>query len=67
MDKISEFTNADLVRGLEDLEHKHRILVRYTHEGNDYVALTSVGAKIAGVSEFIPEPPHVPHPPKSST
>ncbi len=64
-----EYANADLVRAFEDLEKKWRLLVRYTKEGHDWVALTAEGAALAGLA-----PPDdqetreaVPHPPKSST
>jgi hypothetical protein len=43
-DSTIEYANGDLVRAMEDLEKKHRLLVRYTYEGNDYVSLTPQGA-----------------------
>jgi hypothetical protein len=67
-DSTTGFANADLVRALEDLEKKQRLLVRHTTEGNDYVSLTPQGAAYAGL-----EPPDsdegsaMPHPPKSAT
>ena len=69
-DSTVEYANADLVRALEDLEKKHRLTVRYTHEGNDYVSLTQQGAAYVGVvedSEVEDQPPAMPHPPKSAT
>ncbi len=39
-DSTGEFANADLVRALEDLEKKQRLLVRHTTEGFDYISLT---------------------------
>jgi hypothetical protein len=68
-DSTLEYANADLVRALEDLEKKHRLLVRYTHEGNDYVSLTPDGAIFVGIepSDVENEPPALPHPPKSAT
>jgi len=36
----STYANADIVRALEDLEKKERLLVRHTSEGNDYISLT---------------------------
>ena len=68
-DSTGEYANADLVRALEDLEKKHRLLVRYTHEGNDYVSLTPQGAIYIGIepSDVENEPPALPHPPKSAT
>lgn len=67
-DSTTEFANADIVRALEDLEKKQRLLVRHTTEGNDYVSLTPPGAAYLGL-----EPPDagegsaLPHPPKSAT
>jgi hypothetical protein len=68
-DSTVEYANADLVRALEDLEKKHRLLVRYTQDGNDYVSLTQQGAVDVGVggSEVEIEPAAMPHPPKSAT
>ena len=65
----AEYANADLVRAFEDLEKKHRLLVRFTHEGNDYVSLTPQGAIYAGLeqSDVENEPAAIPHPPKSAT
>ena len=65
-----EFANADLVRALEDLEKKQRLLVRHTTEGNDYISLTPQGAVNAGVSLDqidADESVVMPHPPKSAT
>lgn len=67
-DSTAEYANADLVRALEDLEKRHRLLVRHTTQGNDYVSLTPEGAAYIGL-----EPPDtddtaaIPHPPKSAT
>ena len=68
-DSTQEYANADLVRAFEDLEKKHRLLVRYTNEGNDYVSLTPDGAVYVGLepSDIENEPPAIPHPPKSAT
>jgi hypothetical protein len=68
-DSTSTFANADIVRALEDLEKKKRLLVRHTTEGNDYVSLTAQGAALLGLSEADVEndPPAMPHPPKSAT
>lgn len=65
----SSFANADLVRALEDLEKKQRLLVRYTKEGNDYVSLTQAGAETLGLTpvDLDGEPTPMPHPPKSAT
>ena len=65
----SDYANADLVRAFEDLEKKHRLLVRYTHEGNDYISLTPQGAIFVGLepSDLEQEPSAMPHPPKSAT
>jgi hypothetical protein len=65
-----EFANADLVRALEDLEKKHRLLVRHTTEGNDYISLTAAGATSIGFSldgVDADESAVMPHPPKSAT
>ena len=62
------YTNADLVRALEDLEKKERLLVRHTTEGNDYVSLTPQGAAYAGLEmSDADETSALPHPPKSAT
>lgn len=37
------FSNADIVRAIEDLEGHHRLLVRRTEEGNDWLLLTDEG------------------------
>jgi hypothetical protein len=68
-DSTREYANADLVRAFEDLEKKHRVLVRYTREGNDYVSLTPDGAIYVGLepSDVENEPPVLPHPPRSAT
>ncbi len=67
-DSTIEYANADLVRAFEDLEKKHRLLVRYTHEGNDYISLTPQGAIYVGLepSDLEHEPSAMPHPPKSA-
>lgn len=63
------FANADLVRALEDLEKKERLLVRHTKEGNDYVSLTPDGAARLGLRAVALDDdlPAIPHPPKSAT
>jgi hypothetical protein len=63
------YANADLVRAFEDLEKQHRLLVRFTDEGHDWLQLTPAGAEYAGLSELTAAdaPPVPPHPPKSST
>ena len=68
-DSTSEYANADIVRAFEDLEKKHRLLVRYTHEGNEYISLTPQGTMYVGLepSDVEDEPPVLPHPPKSAT
>ena len=65
----NEFANADLVRALEDLEKKQRLLVRHTTEGNDYVSLTPEGSALLGLSEMTTDSDSsaIPHPPKSAT
>jgi len=68
-ESTSEYANADIVRALEDLEKKERLLVRHTTEGNDYVSLTSQGAALLGLQEVDDEDDvtALPHPPKSAT
>ena len=68
-DSTLEFANADIVRALEDLEKRERLLVRHTTEGNDYVSLTPQGAARLGLQEVDVEDdsPALPHPPKSAT
>ena len=65
----NEFANADLVRAMEDLEKKERLLVRHTKDGNDYVSLTAQGAVMLGLTPVAldGDPVPVPHPPKSAT
>lgn len=64
----AEYANADLVRALEDLEKTHRLLVRHTTEGNDYISLTPLGVVELGFETVDPEEGAVlPHPPKSAT
>ena len=68
-DSTGEYANADMVRALEDLEKKERLLVRHTTEGNDYVSLTALGATRLGLDgvEMENDPTALPHPPKSAT
>ena len=67
-DSTGEFANADLVRALEDLEKKQRLLVRHTTEGFDYVSLTPAGASSVGLAQADNDESAVmPHPPKSAT
>ena len=64
----SEFANADLVRALEALEKRERLLVRHTQEGNDYISLTPQGAVALGLQHIdLDEVVPMPHPPKSAT
>ncbi|MEO8217351.1 MAG: hypothetical protein ABI718_09755 [Acidobacteriota bacterium] len=55
---ILPYSNADIVRSLEDLERKHRLLVRMTDEGTDWIVLTADGAREAGLdmSQFVVTP-----------
>ena len=68
-DSTTAYANADLVRALEDLEKRERLLVRHTTEGNDYISLTSNGISVIGVAEtnIESDPGALPHPPKSAT
>ncbi len=64
----STYANADIVRALEALEKRERLLVRHTHEGNDYVTLTAEGTDLLGLKEVDhSDSPALPHPPKSAT
>ena len=68
-DSTTTYANADIVRALEDLEKKERLLVRHTTEGNDYVSLTAEGAALLEVQavDSDGDSPALPHPPKSAT
>jgi len=66
--RTPQYANADIVRALEELEERWRLLVRYTKDGDDRVQLTPDGVAYVGSDEFIviQEPEALPHPPKSS-
>lgn len=67
-DSTNTYANADMVRALEDLEKKERLLVRHTTEGNDYISLTPEGAARLGLEQVNENDVSViPHPPKSAT
>ena len=68
-DSTTTYANADIVRALEDLEKRERLLVRHTTEGNDYISLTPQGIVLLGIQEadIEDEAPALPHPPKSAT
>ena len=68
-DSTNAYANADIVRALEDLEKKERLLVRHTTEGNDYISLTPHGITRLGIEEadVDSETTALPHPPKSAT
>ena len=68
-DSTTAYANADIVRALEDLSKRERLLVRHTTEGNDYVSLTSLGIARLGLEEadIESEAGALPHPPKSAT
>lgn len=63
------YANADIVRALEDLEKKERLLVRHTTEGNDYISLTAQGIADLGLGQanVVDDVAAMPHPPKSAT
>ena len=63
------YANADIVRALEDLEKRERLLVRHTTEGNDYVSLTPHGLVLLGLeqSDVEDDAAALPHPPRSAT
>ena len=68
-DSTTGYANADIVRALEDLEKKERLLVRHTTEGNDYISLTPQGIVLFGLeqAEYENDATALPHPPKSAT
>ena len=68
-DSTTAYANADIVRALEALEKRERLMVRHTTEGNDYVSLTSLGIERLGLeeAEVEDEAAALPHPPKSAT
>jgi RIO-like serine/threonine protein kinase len=68
-ESTSVYANADIVRALEDLEKKQRLLVRHTTEGNDYISLTSQGVDLLGLEEANVDNDDfaLPHPPRSAT
>ena len=68
-ESTSAYANADIVRALEDLEKKERLLVRHTTEGNDYISLTAQGIELLGLerTEVEDNTSVIPHPPKSAT
>jgi hypothetical protein len=68
-ESTSAYANADIVRALEDLEKKERLLVRHTTDGNDYVSLTPQGITLLGLAEtnVDDDVTALPHPPKSAT
>ncbi len=66
-DSTAEYTNADLVRALEDLEKTERLVVRHTSEGNDYITLTPQGVLYVGLEQSDVEHSAPPHPPRSAT
>ena len=68
-DSTGAYANADIVRALEDLEKRERLLVRHTTEGNDYISLTPHGIALLGLeeSDADSEATALPHPPKSAT
>jgi len=68
-DSTTAYANADIVRALEDLEKKERLLVRHTTEGNDYISLTQQGVVLLGLepSDLESDATALPHPPKSAT
>ena len=63
------YANADLVRAMEALEKTHRLLVRHTTDGFDYVSLTAQGTAYLGLEQIDDETDvsAMPHPPKSAT
>ena len=68
-DSTTAYANADIVRALEDLEKRERLMVRHTTEGNDYISLTQAGVTLLRLEETDVESDAgtLPHPPKSAT
>src|SRR4026207_238328 len=68
-DSTTLYANADIVRALEDLEKRERLLVRHTTEGNDYISLTALGIERFGLKQTNAQDDvtAMPHPPKSAT
>ncbi len=68
-DSTAAYANADIVRALEALEKKERLLVRHTTEGFDYISLTAEGVALVGIEQVDhdDELPALPHPPRSAT
>jgi len=68
-DSTTAYANADIVRALEDLEKRERLLVRHTTEGNDFISLTNHGVAYLGLdgTDVENEVGTLPHPPKSAT
>jgi DNA-binding MarR family transcriptional regulator len=66
---FDDISNADIVRAIEALEKKSRLLVRHTSEGDDYVSLTPDGAQLVNLAEPDPQDTTtaIPHPPRSAT
>jgi cation diffusion facilitator CzcD-associated flavoprotein CzcO len=46
-----EYSHADVVRALEDLEKQRGLIVRRTEEGNDWLALTELGTREADIQD----------------
>jgi len=63
---LTDASNADIVRTLEAMEKKSRLLVRHTSEGDDYLSLTPDGAALVAITGQ-DAPSAIPHPPKSAT
>ena len=68
-ESTSTYANADIVRALEDLEKKERLLVRHTTAGHDYISLTAQGVAHLGFeqADVKDDGAAMPHPPKSAT
>jgi hypothetical protein len=68
-ESTTAYANADMVRALEDLEKKERLLVRHTTEGNDYISLTAQGMTLLDLdgADVESDEAAMPHPPKSAT
>ncbi len=67
-ESTTAYANADIVRALEDLEKKERLLVRHTSEGNDYISLTAQGIELLGLEQSDDDTTSaMPHPPRSAT
>jgi hypothetical protein len=46
---LQDYSNAQIVRAVTDLQTRHRLVVRHTHQGVDWIDLTDAGASVLGL------------------